>query len=134
MKILLNKVVNAIPVLEQIKNKRPSFKIDYWAMRNIKILSDSYNFFITKREELFQKYCDSINGSYFTYDEHGNVLFNLKNKDDGNKFTSEMTELLNMPCEDVSPYLLSLTTITLDGDFHLDNEQDIFAIDYLLSE
>ena len=56
MDITLGKVAGAIPVLQQIKNKKPSFKIDYWVMRNIKLYADSYNFFIQKREEIFEKY------------------------------------------------------------------------------
>lgn len=133
MQITLNRIVNAIPVLEQIKNKKPSFKIDYWVMRNIKILSDTYNFFITKREELLKKYCNDVNGSYFIF-ENGNTLFNLKNPKDADEFQNELTELLNLPCDDITPYLLSPDIIAQDGDFHLDNENDIFNIDYLLSE
>lgn len=133
MNITLGKTVDTISVLEQIKSKKPSFKIDYWVMRNIKVLSDSYNFFIKKREELFKKHCNNVNGSYFTY-ENGNAIFNLKNEEDTDKFQNELTELLNMPCNDITPYLLSPDIIAQDGDFHLDNENDIFAIDYLLSE
>jgi len=58
--ITLGKVAGAIPVLQQIKNKKPSFKIDYWVMRNIKLYADSYNFFIQKREEIFEKYCNKV--------------------------------------------------------------------------
>ena len=75
MDITLGKVAGAIPVLQQIKNKKPSFKIDYWVMRNIKLYADSYNFFIQKREEIFEKYCNKVKnevapeGSYYILDK-----------------------------------------------------------------
>ncbi len=41
---------------------------------------------------------------------------------------------MKMPCDDIAPYKLSLDVINNSGNFNLDNEDDIFAIDYLLSE
>lgn len=140
MDITLGKVAGAIPVLQQIKNKKPSFKIDYWVMRNIKLYADSYNFFIQKREEIFEKYCNKVKnevapeGSYYTLDENGTIQFNLKPGICNEDFQKDMDELMKMPCDDIAPYKLSLDVINNSGDFNLDNEDDIFAIDYLLSE
>lgn len=140
MDITLGKIAGAIPVLQQIKNKKPSFKIDYWVMRNIKLYVDSYNFFIQKREEIFEKYCNKIKseitpeGSYYSLDKNGIIQFNLKSGISSKDFQKEMDELMKMPCDDIAPYKLSLDVINNSGDFNLDNEDDIFAIDYLLSE
>lgn len=140
MDITLGKIAGAIPVLQQIKNKKPSFKIDYWAMRNIKLYADSYNFFIQKREEIFEKYCDKIKnevtpeGCYYSFDKNGVIQFNLKSGISNEDFQKDMDELMKMPCDDIAPYKLSLEVINNSGDFSLDNEDDIFAIDYLLTE
>lgn len=140
MDITLGKVAVAIPVLQQIKNKKPSFKIDYWVMRNIKLYADSYNFFIQKREEIFEKYCNKVKnevapeGSYYTLDKNGTIQFILKPGICNEDFQKDMDELMKMPCDDIAPYKLSLDVINNSGDFNLDNEDDIFAIDYLLSE
>lgn len=140
MDITLGKVAGAIPVLQQIKNKKPSFKIDYWVMRNIKLYADTYNFFIQKREELFEKYCNKIKsemtpeGSYYSFNKNGVIQFNLKPEVNNNDFQKDMDELMKMPCDDIIPFKLSLDVINNSGDFNLDNEDDIFAIDYLLSE
>lgn len=138
--ITLGKIAGAIPVLQQIKSKKPSFKVDYWLMRNIKLYVDSYNFFIQKREEIFEKYCDKIinefapEGSYYTLDINGTIQFNLKPGISNEEFQKDMDELMKMPCDDIVPYKLSLEVINNSGDFSLDNEDDIFAIDYLLTE
>lgn len=140
MDITLGKVAGAIPVLQQIKNKKPSFKIDYWVMRNIKLYADSYNFFIQKREEIFEKYCNKVKneaapeGSYYTLDKNGTIQFNLKPGICNEDFQKDMDELMKMPCDDIAPYKLSLDVINNSGNFNLDNEDDIFSIDYLLSE
>ena len=140
MDITLGKIAGAIPVLQQIKNKKPSFKIDYWVMRNIKLYADPYNFFIQKREEIFEKYCNKLKseiipeGSYYSLDKNGIIQFNLKSGISSKEFQKEMDELMKMPCDDIAPFKLSLDVINNSGDFNLDNEDDIFAIDYLLSE
>lgn len=140
MDVTLGKVAGAIPVLQQIKNKKPSFKIDYWIMRNIKLYADLYNFFIQKREEIFEKSCDKVKneafpeGSYYSLDKNGMIQFNLKHGIIKEDFQKDMDELMMMPCDDIVPYKLSLEVINNSGDFNLDNPDDIFAIDYLLSE
>ena len=117
MDITLGKIAGAIPVLQQIKNKKPSFKIDYWVMRNIKLYVDSYNFFIQKREEIFEKYCNKIKseitpeGSYYSLDKNGIIQFNLKSGISSKDFQKEMDELMKMPCDDIAPYKLSLDEI-----------------------
>ena len=140
MDITLGKVAGAIPVLQQIKNKKPSFKIDYWVMRNIKLYADSYNFFIQKREEIFEKYCNKVKnevapeGSYYILDKNGTIQFNLKPGICNEDFQKDMDELMKMPCDDIAPYKLSLDVINNSGNFNLDTEDAIVAIDYLLSE
>lgn len=136
--ITLGKIVNAMQVLEQIKHKKPSFKIDYWAMRNIKIFSDSYNFFIQKKTELLDKYCNLVkdeNGtaSYF-YLKDGNIVFNLKSNVNYMDFSKEMDELLEMQSDEtLVPYKLPIDVIN-NSNFSLDDEEDIFKIDFLLYE
>ncbi|ENZ38162.1 hypothetical protein [Enterocloster bolteae] len=108
MDITLGKVAGAIPVLQQIKNKKPSFKIDYWVMRNIKLYADSYNFFIQKREEIFEKYCNKVKnevapeGSYYILDKNGTIQFNLKPGICNEDFQKDMDELMKMPCDDIA--------------------------------
>lgn len=134
----LGKIANAMQILEQIKRKKPSFKIDYWVMRNIKIFSDSYNFFVQKRTEILEKYCNLIkdeNGtpSYFSLKD-GNIIFNLKSNTNYEDFSKEIDELINMSCDEtLIPYKLPIDAIN-NSDFTLDNEEDIFNIDFLLSE
>lgn len=109
-------------------------------MRNIKLYADSYNFFIQKREEIFEKYCNKLKseitpeGSYYSLDKNGIIQFNLKPGISSEDFQKDMDELMKMSCDDIAPYKLSLDVINNSGNFNLDNEDDIFAIDYLLSE
>lgn len=140
MKLMLGQVVNAIPILQQIRDKQPNFKIDYWIMRNMKALADANNFFMTKREDLYEKYCSKIKsescprGSYWTILENGETVFHYKDENKSVEFLQKLDELINMPCEDITPYKLSIDVINNAGDFHLDNRQDIYLIDFLLSE
>lgn len=102
-------------------------------MRNMKILTDSYNFFITKREEIYNKYCNIVNGAYIAFEENGMVKFNLKQDVKVEDFDKEMNELLNVDCGDIQPYILSLDVMNDMSEIKL-NGNDIQAIDYLLPE
>lgn len=139
MKIELGKIASSIGVLNKINIQNPDFKVSYWIMRNIKILSESYNFFINSREEVYSKYCDKIisdqypDGSYFNNNSEGFITFNLKENVDVKDFNKEMHELLSMECDDIQPYILSMDSINNMSNVHIDKD-DIFAIDYLLSE
>lgn len=139
MKIELGKIANSIGVLDKINSQNPDFKVSYWIMRNIKILTESYNFFINSREEIYSKYCNKIkndhypNGTYFKLSPEGNVIFNLKEDVDVENFNKEMQELMSMECDDIQPYILSLDSINNMSNIHIDKD-DIFTIDYLLAE
>lgn len=139
MKIELGKIANSIGVLDKINSQNPDFKVSYWIMRNIKILTESYNFFINSREEIYSKYCNKIkndqypNGTYFKLSPEGNVIFNLKEDVDVENFNKEMQELMSMECDDIQPYILSLDSINNMSNIHID-KNDIFNIDYLLAE
>lgn len=139
MNITLGKVVESVSVLEKIKNQNPdNFKVKYWIVRNLKILADSYNFFVQSREEIYSKYCHKKQsktypqGSYFDISAEGTVLFHLKSNIDVSTFNCEMNELYNLPCDDIQPYVLNIETF---DNLHINIEvDDISAIDYLLSE
>lgn len=137
--ITLGRVASAIQVLEQIKRKKPSFKIDYWAMRNIKLFADSYNFFIQKREEIFNKYCrkeTDENGisAYYSSAIDGSIQFHFKENISAEEFSKEFNDLMQIPLdENLKPFKLSQDAIST-STFSLDNEDDIFSIDFLLSE
>lgn len=140
MKVTLGKIADTISILDKIKQQTTNFKIGYWVMRNIKILSDSFNFFIDSREKLYEKYCNKVqteqnpNGTYFEIDNNGNVRFNIKKDVNINDFNKEMMELINMECEDINPYLLDIETIENNtSDIKISTDK-IFTIDYLLSE
>lgn len=139
MKITLGKLAGSISVLQSIKEQATDFKVSYWIMRNLKILSDSFNFFIATREEIYSKYCNKTfsdeypQGTYFTVLNDGNVKFNLKENIDITSFDKEMNELMNMPCDDIEPYLLDLETINSITNVKITTD-DICTIDYLLSE
>ena len=137
--ITLGKVASAIQVLEQIKRKKPSFKIDYWAMSNIKLLADSYNFFIQKREEIFEKYCkketdESGISAYYSSTPDGVIKFHFKENINADEFSRAFNDLMQIPLdENLKLFKLSQDAINA-STFSLDSEDDIFSIDFLLSE
>lgn len=139
MKITLGKLVSSISILNDIKQQSCDFKISYWIMRNLKLLSDSYNFFIQSREKIYAKYCDKAitddfpDGAYFTILENGDVKFNIKENADVKAFDREMNELMNMECEDIKPYLINIDIINSIENLKL-SVDEIFDIDYLLSQ
>lgn len=140
MTITLAKLASSVVVLEKIKNQNPDFKVHYWIMRNIKILTDSYNFFIKNREDIYSKYCEKIiskdypNGTYYTIIKDGPIKFNLKKGIDIQNFDKDVNELMTMECDDIEPYILSINTIMNNMDNIRIDGDDILAIDYLLSE
>lgn len=139
MKISLMKLVICVSILDKIKAQTDDFKINYWIMRNIKLFSDSYNFFIVSREAIYEKYCDKVvtechpNGSYFTILKNGAVKFNIKENADLKAFDNEMNHLMNMECEDIQPYLINIDIINSIENLKL-SVDEIFDIDYLLSQ
>lgn len=139
MNITLGELAESVIVLEQIKNQSTDFKVSYWIMRNMKILSESFNFFIASREQIYSKYCNKVvsgqypDGSYFTILKDGTIKFHLKNDVDVSHFDKEMYELMNLPCNDMHPYLLSPDAIDKIADIKL-NTDNMFIIDYLLAE
>lgn len=139
MNISLNKLVDSITVLDKIKNQNPNFKISYWIMRNMKILSSSFDFFISSREEIYEKYCNKIitkenpQGLYFTINQDGSIKFNLKEDVNIEQFNNDMKELLEMECDNIEPYLLSIDDINSMSNIKLEGN-DIFTIDYLLEQ
>ena len=140
MKVTLGKIADTISILDKIKQQTTNFKIGYWVMRNMKILSDSFNFFIENREKIYEKYCEKIKteqdpkGTYFEIDIDGNVKFNIKKDTDVKEFNNEMMELINMECTDIEPYLLDVETIENNTSDIKIRTDEIFTIDYLLSE
>lgn len=133
MQLTLGKIVESITVLNKIKEQSLDFKVSYWVMRNTKALSDSFNFFIDARENIYKKYCDVINGSYYEIKD-GNVKFNIKKDIDVKDFEREMDNLMRMECEDIEPYLLSIDAINNNTSNIKLSTDDMFIIDYLLSE
>lgn len=138
-KLTLGEVIESVSVLEKIKHQDPdNNKIKYWIIRNMKILADSYNFYIQSREDIYAKYCEKKTsdrypqGSYFEVSDEGNIVFNLKHEMDNQAFSADMNELYYFTCDDIHPYLLSI------NEFHDKNVQisvnEMLAIDYLLSE
>lgn len=139
MNISLSKLVDSITVLNKIKSQNPNFKVSYWIMRNIKILSSSFDFFISSREEIYNKYCykekskEYPQGSYFSVNQDGSIKFNLKQDADIDQFNNDMKELLEMECDNIEPYLLSIEDINNMSNIQLEGN-DIFTIDYLLEQ
>lgn len=140
MKITMSKIADSFTVLYNINNRENiGFKIKYWAMRNIKILAESYNFYIEQREELYEKYCCKSKGnsnhlaeSYFIIDPHtNNIVFNIKNEYTATEFTEKINELCSMECENITPYILKADIINNSPDFDITGDE-MLAIDYLL--
>ena len=139
MTITLGELANSVSVLERIKYQTHDFKTGYWIMRNMKNMSESFEFFIRTREEIYSKYCDKLitdsnpQGTYFVVQEDGLIRFNLKEDADVNAFDQEMNELMNLPCDNIEPYKLNIEVLGQLPGIELSTD-DIFAIDYLLSE
>lgn len=139
MNITLSKLVDSITVLDKIKNQNTNFKISYWIMRNMKILSSSFDFFISSREEIYERYCNKVKtkenpqGSYFIINQDGSIKFNLKEDVNIEQFNNDMKELLEMECDNIEPYLLSIDDINSMSNIKLEGN-DIFTIDYLLEQ
>lgn len=145
MTITLGELTNTVSVLEKIKYQvqnieNPKYiKVKYWIVRNMKNMSESFEFFIRTREEIYSKYCDKLitdtnpQGTYYTIFEDGTIQFNLKEETDSTAFDQEMNELMALPCENIEPYKLSIDVLIQFPGIELSTD-DIFAIDYLLTE
>ena len=135
MKLTLGQISNIFIVLNDLSNKTKSFKINYWITRNIKILKDSYIFYINNRQEIYETYLNKneTNEEYYSIDEQGNIIFNLKSDDRDfiNEFSDQMNELIETDCE-IEPYLINVEVL-MNSDLEITSEQ-IMTIDCLFKE
>lgn len=135
MKLTLGQISNIFIVLNDLSNKTKSFKINYWITRNIKILKDSYIFYINNRQEIYETYLNKneTNEEYYSIDEQGTIIFNLKSDDRDfvNEFSEQMNELIETDCE-IEPYLINVEVL-MNSDLEITSEQ-IMIIDYLFKE
>lgn len=135
MKLTLGQISNIFIVLNDLSNKTKSFKINYWITRNIKILKESYIFYIDNRQEIYETYLNKneTNEEYYSLDNQGNIVFNLKNNDVNfvKEFSDQMNELIETDCE-IEPYLINVEVL-MNSDLEITSEQ-IITIDCLFKE
>ena len=133
MKITLGHIFEIYLTLNELSIKSKNFKINYWITRNIKILSDSYSFFINNRQQIYDDYLEKDeNDNYFSIN-NGNTIFHLKEstKESAEKFSNTINELINTDCE-IEPYLINISDL-MNSDLEITAEQ-IMAIDCLFKE
>ena len=135
MTLTLGQISNMFLVLNNLSNKTKSFKINYWITRNIKILKDSYIFYINNRQEIYETYLNKneTNEEYYSINEQGNIIFNLKNNDVNfaNEFSEQMNELIETDCE-IDLYLIDVEVL-MNSDLEITTDQ-IMTIDCLFKE
>lgn len=132
MKLTIRDIANMVKILSQVDTS--SFKINYWASRNLRTLNDSYSFMLNERNKIYKKFLDpDESGNVLHIDEDNQIVFHLKEKTDeyAQEFENTMNELFNLDCE-IEPYLIDIN-ILMESDIHLSPEQ-ISAIEYLLAE
>lgn len=131
MKFTFNEIFEIYVTLSNLKSN--SFKVNYWIHRNKKIFEDSYNFFISERMKVFDKYLNKDkNGQYFTISDNI-VKFNLKENTEeyGTEFSTVLNSLFETDCE-LDPYTIS-ASVLIDENLEITLDQ-INAIDKLFTD
>lgn len=104
-KTTLGNVFDTVTMLDEIRAKSSDIRVRYWCHRNVDILIDDYNYFLEKRNEIYERYCiKDEHGKYGTIHADGRLQFNV-NKEDIPEFTQKLNELVGFECE-VKPYVL----------------------------
>ena len=111
-----------------------------------KVIIDKTKFYTMTNEEIFQlkdfsfkekNNCISVVASsvrhYLFFRLTLNRKFNLKEDANIEQFNDDMKELLEMECDNIEPYLLSIDDINSMSNIKLEGN-DIFTIDYLLEQ
>ena len=130
--ISMERLANSYLALEQIGNlPNAPFKISYWAKKNRERLSSDYEIFVTRRNELFNKYLNVIDGAYGEY-VNGVAKWNYKENMD-KEFNEKLKELINYLVEISNPYLLKIDDTLLNGDFSISTNY-LELLDYLIED
>ena len=104
-KTTLGNAFDTVTMLDEIRAKSSDIRVRYWCHRNVDILLDDYQFFLEKRNEIYERYCiKDEHGKYGIIHADGRIQFNV-NKEDIPEFTKELNEIISFEC-DVEPYIL----------------------------
>lgn len=132
MQLTLIQIFHSFSTLQKIKEQNLGFKIDYWCMRNLKILADNYQFFYNARIDLAEKYClKDDRGEYGHPVDGSGYQYHLREGCTAEDFAKEMNELYSMEC-DIVPYQIS-ADVLFSSDIKVEGN-DIFAIDFCIKE
>lgn len=132
MQLTLIQIFHSFNTMHKIKEQNLGFKIDYWCMRNLKLLADNYQFFFNARINLAEKYClKDEHGDYGHLIDDGTCQYNLREGYTAEDFASEMNELYSMEC-DIVPYQIS-ADVLFSSDIKVEGN-DVFAIDFMIKE
>ena len=130
MKIALGKIYSSISMLSKIKEMKLGIKVDYWCVKNIRMLSDDYRFFLEKRDEVYAKYCNKGEDGLFFKLEGDQITFNIKDESEVENFDKELNELMTNECE-IEPYVMSMEIFDTLPNVNIEG-YDIYMIDYML--
>ncbi len=130
MKITFDKIASGVVMLSKIKELNLGVPVDYWCMKNIKILSDDYTYYIKKLIEIYKEYCYKDENDQYCRFEDNTTIFNLKEDCNVEKFNEEMSALMTNECE-VNPFVMSMKVWETLPNFQIDGH-DSSTIDFLL--